>query len=163
MPGERWKATSLPFERRPGVPIDVSGTGSIHAPSTLERRPFLADTIERHHAPCTRRLSIRRRQQIERPRGSRSVIAMVHDIAAGHENGKTTHGRLLLTKLRAPRAASDGVVRDRLMREIDRGTEGKLTLIVTPPGYGKSTLVSQWHLQTERASAWLSLDNADND
>jgi LuxR family maltose regulon positive regulatory protein len=88
---------------------------------------------------------------------------MVHDIAAGRANGKAPHGRLLLTKLRAPRAASDGVVRERLMREIDRGVEGKLTLIVTPPGYGKSTLVSQWHTQTERASAWLSLDNTDND
>lgn len=71
--------------------------------------------------------------------------------------------RLLLTKLRAPRAASDGVIRDRLIREIDRGVEGKLTLVVTPPGYGKSTLVSQWQSESDRASAWLSLDAGDND
>ncbi len=88
---------------------------------------------------------------------------MDHNIAVGSQNGNTAHGRLLLTKLRAPRAASDGVVRDRLMREIDRGVEGKLTLIVTPPGYGKSTLVSQWQTQSGRASAWISLDAADND
>jgi LuxR family maltose regulon positive regulatory protein len=88
---------------------------------------------------------------------------MVQEALAGQAIANTAAGRLLLTKLRAPRAASDGVVRDRLLREIDRGVDSKLTLIVTPPGYGKSTLASQWQTQTERASAWLSLDHADND
>ena len=58
--------------------------------------------------------------------------------------------QLLLTKLRAPRPASDGIVRERLMREIDRGVEGKLTLMVAPAGYGKSTLVSHWQTRADR-------------
>lgn len=70
---------------------------------------------------------------------------------------------MLLTKLRAPRAAVNDVVRLRLLEEVERGADRKLTLIVTPPGYGKSTLLSRWQSRTERASGWLSLDAADND
>lgn len=39
----------------------------------------------------------------------------------------------------------------------------KLTLVTAPPGYGKSTIVSDW-VRNERINAcWLSLDEGDND
>ncbi|HET9661625.1 MAG TPA: LuxR C-terminal-related transcriptional regulator [Thermomicrobiales bacterium] len=70
---------------------------------------------------------------------------------------------MLLTKLRAPRAAANEVIRPRLLAEIEQGVDRKLTLVVTPPGYGKSSLLSQWQSRTERASGWVTLDSADND
>jgi hypothetical protein len=70
---------------------------------------------------------------------------------------------LLVTKLHPPRAGSDEVVRPRLLEAIDHGTRAKLTVIVTPAGYGKSTLAAQWQRRAERACCWLTLDSADND
>ena len=46
---------------------------------------------------------------------------------------------------------------------MDRTLSHKVTLVSTPPGYGKSTLVSQWLAATPHPSAWISLDDADND
>jgi LuxR family maltose regulon positive regulatory protein len=70
---------------------------------------------------------------------------------------------LLDTKLHPPRAGSDEVVRPRLLEAIDHGTRAKLTVIVTPAGYGKSTLAAQWQRRAERACCWLTLDSADYD
>jgi LuxR family maltose regulon positive regulatory protein len=39
----------------------------------------------------------------------------------------------------------------------------KLTLISAPAGFGKTTLISEWVARSERATAWLSLDEGDND
>lgn len=83
------------------------------------------------------------------------------DVASTTDSGRRQ--QLLHTKLRPPRAATDGVMRPRLMQELERGTASKLTLIVTPPGFGKSTLVNQWQIQTSKVSAWVSLDPSDND
>ena len=70
---------------------------------------------------------------------------------------------LLLTKLYPPRVRSELVDRPRLLDALDRGADCKLTLISTPPGYGKSTLVVQWLSRADRPAAWLSLDEGDND
>jgi LuxR family maltose regulon positive regulatory protein len=39
----------------------------------------------------------------------------------------------------------------------------KLTLIVAPVGYGKTTMLSEWIPQSERCVTWVSLDDGDND
>ncbi len=72
---------------------------------------------------------------------------------------------LLLTKLFAPPARENLVIREHLTRRLDEGREqGKrLQLISAPPGYGKTTLVAEWLHRTPIKSAWLSLDEADND
>ena len=82
---------------------------------------------------------------------------------------------LLSTKLYIPPTRRELVPRHRLIERLSVGLgEGpggyarKLTLISAPAGYGKTTLVSAWlqHLRTDgpqRSSAWLSLDNGDND
>jgi len=50
-----------------------------------------------------------------------------------------------------------------LLEAIERGTRSKLTLIVTPAGYGKSTLAAQWQRRAEQARCWITLDQNDND
>jgi LuxR family maltose regulon positive regulatory protein len=38
-----------------------------------------------------------------------------------------------------------------------------LTIVAAPAGFGKTTLVSQWLAQADQPTAWLSLDEDDND
>jgi LuxR family maltose regulon positive regulatory protein len=43
------------------------------------------------------------------------------------------------------------------------GNPGPIVLVVAPPGYGKTTLLSQWAEADGRAFAWVSVDQGDND
>lgn len=72
-------------------------------------------------------------------------------------------GILLSTKLRAPAARPEAVVRPHLMEQLDQGLTRKLTLVSAPPGFGKTTLLSQWIAVRALPVAWLSLDRADSD
>lgn len=51
---------------------------------------------------------------------------------------------LLTMKLYRPQADVNGVPRPALLARLDAGLGHKLILISAPPGFGKSTLVSQW-------------------
>jgi LuxR family transcriptional regulator, maltose regulon positive regulatory protein len=72
---------------------------------------------------------------------------------------------LLVTKLRAPTVRAELVTRRRLVDLLARRGPHKLTLIDAPAGWGKTTLLAEWHgdLGEARPFAWVSLDNADND
>lgn len=76
---------------------------------------------------------------------------------------------LLETKLYRPRSRRSAVPRPRLLEELHRAIESGLTVISAPAGFGKSTLLAAWLAEEftgeigERAAAWLSLDDADND
>jgi LuxR family maltose regulon positive regulatory protein len=72
---------------------------------------------------------------------------------------------LLATKLHRPRPTSKLVVRPRLTQRLDKGLQNghRLFLVVAPAGYGKTTLMTDWLDRTALPSAWLSLDEADND
>jgi LuxR family maltose regulon positive regulatory protein len=72
---------------------------------------------------------------------------------------------LLATKLHRPRPTSNLVARPRLTQRLDEGLRAghRLSLVVAPAGYGKTTLVAGWLDKTDIPSAWLSLDEADND
>ena len=50
---------------------------------------------------------------------------------------------------------------NRLNKDLTKG--GKLTLVSAPAGFGKTTLISEWIAQCGRPTAWLSLDEGDND
>jgi LuxR family transcriptional regulator, maltose regulon positive regulatory protein len=76
---------------------------------------------------------------------------------------------LLETKFYVPRPRRGLVPRPRLSERLDRGVASKLMLVSAPPGFGKTTLLSEWLAAgpaspaDARLAAWLSLDRADND
>ncbi|MNH97311.1 HTH-type transcriptional regulator MalT [compost metagenome] len=70
---------------------------------------------------------------------------------------------ILATKLYLPLQRPKIVPRPRLIEKLTAGLHRKLTLISASAGFGKTTLVSGWLTGCERRSAWLSLDEGDND
>lgn len=70
---------------------------------------------------------------------------------------------ILATKLYIPPPRPKAVLRTRLIEQMNAGMGCKLTLISAPPGFGKTTLVSEWVAGCERPVAWLSMDKGDND
>src|SRR5215208_648847 len=72
---------------------------------------------------------------------------------------------LLKTKLYIPPRRPNLVFRPRLISRLGESLRRQhgLTLISARAGSGKTTLVSEWLHQQERSSAWLSLDENDND
>ncbi|HLZ60881.1 MAG TPA: LuxR C-terminal-related transcriptional regulator [Ktedonosporobacter sp.] len=75
---------------------------------------------------------------------------------------------LLFSKLSPPRLPALLVERSALLARLDTSLSHTLTLLQTPAGFGKTTLVTQWivergtHVPFPRV-AWLSLDAGDND
>ncbi len=70
------------------------------------------------------------------------------------------HDSLLLTKLNRPRLSRDLVPRPRLLSRLE--SQSSLVLVVAPAGYGKTTLVGSWLEASPLPSAWLALDESDN-
>jgi LuxR family maltose regulon positive regulatory protein len=70
---------------------------------------------------------------------------------------------ILATKFYIPPPRPKAVLRPRLVERLNEGLHLKLTLISAPAGFGKTTLLSEWVASCERATAWLSLDEGDND
>ena len=74
--------------------------------------------------------------------------------------------QLLETKLYVPRPPSGLVPRPRLIDAIRQGAARKLTVVVAPAGFGKTTLVAAWLAETfgaETAAGWISLDPNENE
>ena len=75
--------------------------------------------------------------------------------------------RFLETKFHIPPWRSDGLIRSRLLEELQAGLieQRKLTLVSAPAGYGKTTLITSWlYSFTESTrSIWLSLEKSDNE
>ena len=69
----------------------------------------------------------------------------------------------LRTKLHRPPVAEDHLHRKRLLERLNKHIHRPLTLVSAPAGYGKSTLVSCWLEACDIPSAWISLDETDND
>ena len=70
---------------------------------------------------------------------------------------------LLATKLHVPRPRTQLVPRAHLIERLQRGAERTLTLISAPAGFGKTTLLAQWLVESDMPVAWLSLEAEDND
>ena len=70
---------------------------------------------------------------------------------------------LLTVKLYVPPLRPNLVPRPRLTAAVSQALAHSLTLVSAPAGYGKTTLVSGWLREADIASAWLSLDESDND
>ncbi len=75
-----------------------------------------------------------------------------------------TRSTVLRSKIEAPKPGPDRVRRPRLVARLDAASGLPLTVVSAPPGFGKTTLLSQWVAQRPPgATAWVSLDEDDND
>ena len=70
---------------------------------------------------------------------------------------------LLEWKLRVPSARPGIVARTALVERLLASRAGPVVCVVAPPGYGKSTLLSQWAERAGRRVGWVSVDRRDND
>ena len=66
------------------------------------------------------------------------------------------------SKLHPPIPRAEIVERKVLVRRL-RASSAPFLSIVAPPGYGKTTLLSQWAETSDRPVAWVSVDERDND
>src|SRR5215216_5385402 len=71
--------------------------------------------------------------------------------------------RLLHTKLMPPRLPSAVLPREQLLVRLDAGLIRKMSLVIAPTGFGKTTLVRMWLESRDFPSAWVTLDEYDND
>ena len=70
---------------------------------------------------------------------------------------------LVASKLRRPLVRGGTVSRSVLMERLARGDRRPIVSVVAPPGYGKTTVLSQWAERNGQAFAWVSVDERDND
>jgi LuxR family transcriptional regulator, maltose regulon positive regulatory protein len=70
---------------------------------------------------------------------------------------------LFASKLRRPLMRPGTVFRSLLVDRLARGDPRPIVSVVAPPGYGKTTLLSQWAERNGQQFAWVSVDEADND
>ena len=72
---------------------------------------------------------------------------------------------IIETKLQPPRMREGLVPRSHLVERLRDGRSRRLTVVCAPAGYGKTTLLAQWHAEDRGVTpfAWLSLDSGDGD
>lgn len=73
------------------------------------------------------------------------------------------HDPIITTKLTPPVVPARLVPRPHALAHLDAGVQGKLTLLVAPAGFGKTTLLNAWVRSQANPSIWLALDADDND
>jgi LuxR family maltose regulon positive regulatory protein len=71
--------------------------------------------------------------------------------------------QILSTKLSVPSLRVRHVPRTQLIQRLNQGLECGFLLVSAPAGYGKSTLLAEWLQQLPVSTAWLLLDDKDND
>ena len=70
---------------------------------------------------------------------------------------------MLFTKLFIPPHPVYLVSRERLLADMSRILNCKLTMVIAPPGFGKTTMVSDWVRTQNIRAGWISLDKGEND
>ncbi len=77
--------------------------------------------------------------------------------------GAPEREEVLSTKVAIPRIRAGLLTRSPLLEALNQATVRELTLVCTPPGFGKTTLLAQWAQIARGRVAWLSLDPDDSD
>jgi LuxR family maltose regulon positive regulatory protein len=94
--------------------------------------------------------------------GQTSTVSAVAPVRVEPETNETVP--LVTTKLYIPSPRPTLVARSRLIERLDWALRyHKLTVLSASPGFGKTTLLSEWIEQKQVLTAWLSLDELDND
>ena len=70
---------------------------------------------------------------------------------------------LVTSKLRRPLVRQGTVPRSSLIERLAHGDGRPVVSVVAPPGYGKTTFLSQWAERNGQSFAWVSVDERDND
>jgi hypothetical protein len=70
---------------------------------------------------------------------------------------------LYVSKLHRPATRPGTIRRSLLTKQLADGDDCPIVSVVAPPGYGKTTLLSQWVEASGQAFAWVSVDQGDND
>jgi LuxR family maltose regulon positive regulatory protein len=70
---------------------------------------------------------------------------------------------ILSTKLNIPPVRPGLVPRPRLSERLEEAASKRLILVSAPAGFGKTTTLSTWAQESGFPTAWLSLDDEDND
>ena len=70
---------------------------------------------------------------------------------------------LIRTKFSRPPSRPEFVERRQLLDRLDEAVEHRVTLVSAPPGFGKTTLATQWLARQRVPAAWLALDEGDSD
>ena len=100
------------------------------------------------------------------PRSSQGTVratAQPPDREPEHVPSSGSAFPLIESKFQPP-AREPGIIdRTRLITLLAQKPQAPIVSIVAPPGYGKTTLVSQWKARLRRPVAWLTLDDHDND
>ena len=121
---------------------------------TLARLQAAAQALSGEHAPAE--------SSPASPAGMAAAQLPVHESAVPTvPTGPPSS--LLRAKLYRPRPSSDVIPRARLIERLNAGLSGKVTLLSTPVGFGKTTLLTAWVETIARPTAWLSLDDNDNE
>src|SRR3712207_4566541 len=66
-------------------------------------------------------------------------------------------------KTTVPRLPPRYLPRPRLLASLDEATDADVTLVIAPAGYGKTLLLADWAARHRESTAWVSLDEDDND
>ena len=69
----------------------------------------------------------------------------------------------LESKLHVPASRPSLVVRERVLDLLGGSSSSSMIAVIGPPGYGKTTLLTQWGEVDERPFVWVTVDDADND
>src|SRR5690348_5274301 len=105
---------------------------------------------------------------MERQSVWRDAVRGVEDSGARQGIGRA-HGPdgpgfdLTGSKLRGPLVRSGTVRRSSLIQRLAQDDSRSIVSVVAPPGYGKTTLLSQWAEGSGQAFAWVLVDEQDND
>lgn len=87
--------------------------------------------------------------------------------ADGATHSDTDLSWMLVGKLAPPHQRVTPARREALLARLDEGSSRALSVIVSPPGFGKTTLLTQWwqllRTRDEVAACWLTLDEADSE
>src|ERR1039458_7215656 len=70
---------------------------------------------------------------------------------------------LTVSKLLRPLVRPGTVARASLVERLAAGDTHRIVSVVAPPGYGKTTLLSQWAERSTGTFAWVSVAESDND
>jgi len=93
--------------------------------------------------------------------GYRQALSGEQDLAEGQDRAAASP--ILTSKLYRPPVGPDLEPRTRLVERLERNRHRPLTLISAPAGYGKTMLASLWLEACDCPSAWVSLDESEND